>query len=158
MAAKGSSAKIRKTGLRRKGFAENTATATCPTPDGKQHMHRRLRSSKQAATISFRRVHLPHLRSHSATMRDPTTSTVLYKILTPQEKADMPGTNWAGTALDVSNSIPHMLHPSFSKVTDIGQSTPAIETVDEGRLYPSLFCRSASGYTRTFLQPSKRLR
>ncbi len=35
-------------------------------------------------------------------MRDPTTSTVLYKILTPQEKADMPATNWAGTALDVS--------------------------------------------------------
>lgn len=40
-----------------------------------------------------------------ARMRNPTSSTVLYKILTPQEKADMPGTNWAGTALDVSDPM-----------------------------------------------------
>lgn len=40
----------------------------------------------------------------STAMREPTTSKVLYKILTPQEKADMPATNWAGTALDVSRS------------------------------------------------------
>ena len=37
-------------------------------------------------------------------MRDPTSSTVLYKILTPQEKADLPATHWAGTALDVSST------------------------------------------------------
>ena len=34
-------------------------------------------------------------------MRDPKTSTTLYKILTPQEKEEMSSTNWAGTALDV---------------------------------------------------------
>lgn len=45
----------------------------------------------------------------SANMRDPTTSTVLYKILTPQEKADMPNTNWAGTALDVRFPLIHRL-------------------------------------------------
>ncbi|SPO20041.1 uncharacterized protein UTRI_00435_B [Ustilago trichophora] len=41
-------------------------------------------------------------------MRDPTTSTVLYKILTPQEKADMPATNWAGTALDLKDGFIHL--------------------------------------------------
>ncbi|GAC95497.1 hypothetical protein PHSY_003073 [Pseudozyma hubeiensis SY62] len=41
-------------------------------------------------------------------MRDPTTSTVLYKILTPQEKLDMPDTNWAGTALDTKDGFIHL--------------------------------------------------
>ncbi|PWZ02627.1 hypothetical protein BCV70DRAFT_196867 [Testicularia cyperi] len=41
-------------------------------------------------------------------MRDPTTCTVLYKILTPQEKADMPGTGWAGTALDTKDGFIHL--------------------------------------------------
>ncbi|KAJ1031675.1 hypothetical protein NDA13_002065 [Ustilago tritici] len=41
-------------------------------------------------------------------MGDPSTSTVLYKILTPQEKADMSGTNWAGTALDAKDGFIHL--------------------------------------------------
>ncbi|CDU24007.1 uncharacterized protein SPSC_02636 [Sporisorium scitamineum] len=41
-------------------------------------------------------------------MRDPTTSTVLYKILTQQEKQDMPATNWAGTTLDTKDGFIHL--------------------------------------------------
>ncbi|TKY90623.1 hypothetical protein EX895_000621 [Sporisorium graminicola] len=41
-------------------------------------------------------------------MRDPTTSTVLYKILTPQEKQQLPSTNWAGTALDTKDGFIHL--------------------------------------------------
>ncbi|SNX81712.1 uncharacterized protein MEPE_00417 [Melanopsichium pennsylvanicum] len=41
-------------------------------------------------------------------MRDPTTSTVLYKILTPQEKADMPASSWSGTALDLKDGFMHL--------------------------------------------------
>lgn len=42
--------------------------------------------------------------SSQSVMRDPSTCTVLYKILTPQEKDAMPATQWAGTALDVCST------------------------------------------------------
>ncbi|CDS02254.1 hypothetical protein [Sporisorium scitamineum] len=60
-------------------------------------------------------------------MRDPTTSTVLYKILTQQEKQDMPATNWAGTTLDdgfihlsSANQLPDTLERFFSTQSGCG--------------------------------------
>ncbi|KAN0062288.1 hypothetical protein ACQY0O_005469 [Thecaphora frezii] len=40
--------------------------------------------------------------------RDPTTSTVLYKILTPDEVRAMPPTRWLGTQLDLKDGFIHL--------------------------------------------------
>ncbi|GAK62274.1 glutathione S-transferase [Moesziomyces antarcticus] len=82
-------------------------------------------------------------------MRDPTTCTVLYKILTPQEKDALPATNWAGTALDTKDGFIHLssadqlagtLERFFSPATGCGDTlylyTFDRATVDKPRETP----------------------
>jgi uncharacterized protein (DUF952 family) len=44
----------------------------------------------------------------SAEQRDPESSTVLYKILAPEEAESLPSRSWTGTALDLQDGFLHL--------------------------------------------------
>jgi uncharacterized protein (DUF952 family) len=59
------------------------------------------------ATISH--AHTQHEASvMSAEQRDPESSTVLYKILAPEEAESLPSRSWTGTALDLQDGFLHL--------------------------------------------------